>query len=66
MKRKTTCNNAALSADATPRRMRIPSNAYNQAMPRPSEQTLSFLRGLARNLRTETCLPQGLQRIMLG
>ena len=34
--------------------------------PHPSEKTLDFLRSLARNYRTVTQLPQGLQGIILG
>ena len=34
--------------------------------PQPSEKTLVFLRGFARNYRVEPQLPQGLQGIILG
>lgn len=34
--------------------------------PQPSEKTLAFLRGFARNYWVEPQLPQGLQGIILG
>lgn len=34
--------------------------------PQPSEKTLAFLRGFARNYRVELQLPPGLQGIILG
>jgi len=57
MKRKTTLN---LSGKAEKKEESIVGH------PRPSEQTLTFLRYFARNCHIELQLPQGLQEIIVG
>lgn len=58
MDKKTTP--ATLSPSAT---SNVPSNPV---LLQPSEKTIALLKSLARNLRIEPQLPQGLQQLILG